>query len=424
MVTQCKHCLYTSKHPLGITFDDNGICSGCRIHEEKDQLDWEHRWQELNKLVAPYRSSEARYDCIVPVSGARDSFFVLDLVVNKLKLKPLVVGYNKYFNTPEGIANLAQLRIAFDVDFQLKNVDPNVVKKITRQSLFKHGNPYWHCIAGETVFPVQTAVMMKIPLIIWGAHQGLEQVGMFSHLHNVEMSRRYRKDHDLFGIEADNLISEFDNLSEDDTINYRYPSFSDIESVGIRGVYLGNYVRWDPYAQHLKMVSDFGFKGKKLARTFDHYDHSDCYVYSNLHDLLKLYKHGYSKVTDQVCREIRFGRLTREMGKKIVSYYEMKEPQHMNLFCDWLGVDQRSLLFAINRHRNELFWNQPEPDKWVRVNSSKASTITKPSHPNLKYLNTNNLEKENNSNSAFITIGKGVDWPPTNKATSKELKWV
>ena len=85
--------------------------------------------------------------CIVPVSGAKDSFYILHLVVHVLKLKPLVVSYNKYFNTPEGIANLARLRIAFDVDFQLKNVDPSVVKKITKKSIYAHGNPYWHCFS-------------------------------------------------------------------------------------------------------------------------------------------------------------------------------------------------------------------------------------------------------------------------------------
>ena len=205
-MVECKRCLYTSDHPLGITFNDDGICSGCLIHEEKDSLDWDSRLNDLKKLISQYRSSKSKYDCIVPVSGSRDSYFILHTVINTLKVKPLVVSYHQDFNTHIGIENLANLRIKFNVDFQIKNVNPNTVKKITRKSLYQFGNPYWHCIAGETVFPVQTAVMMKIPLIIWGAHQGLEQTGMFSHLHNVEMSRRYRKDHDLFGHDTITLL--------------------------------------------------------------------------------------------------------------------------------------------------------------------------------------------------------------------------
>jgi N-acetyl sugar amidotransferase len=422
MVRQCQRCLYTSDHPLGITFDDSGICSGCRIHEEKDIIDWDIRWRELESLVSEYRTSTAKYDCIVPVSGARDSFFLLDLVVNKLKLKPLVVAYNKYFNTPAGIANLAQLRLAFDVDYQQKNVDPRVVKKITRKSLYEHGNPYWHCLAGESVFPVQTAVMMKIPLIIWGAHQGLEQVGMFSHLHNVEMSRRYRKDHDLFGVDTDNFVGPFDDLSNDEMINYKYPAFSDIESIGVRGIYLGNYVRWDPYEQHLKMVSKFGFKGAQLTRTFDMFDHADCYVYSNLHDLLKMYKHGYSKVTDQVCREIRFERLSRELGKQIVDYYQDQPPAHMDMFCEWLGVDEKSLLFAANRHRNKKYWDEVEPDIWVKREKSIGLLDSIPVHPNLIYPEMS-AELDDEISRGYITIGKGVGWP-NRPVTGSGVNWV
>ena len=209
MVIECSKCLYTSEHPLGITFNEEGLCSGCQIHKEKDILDWESRLEDLKKLVKPYKSKEAKYDCIVPVCGARDSYFILDIVVNELKLKPLVVSYNKMFNTNIGIKNLSNLRLKFDVDFQQKNVSPKIIKKITRKSLHSFGNMYWHCLAGESVFPVQTAVMMKIPLIIWGAHQGVEQVGMFSHLHNVEMTRRYRKDHDLFGSKQSKIRQKF-----------------------------------------------------------------------------------------------------------------------------------------------------------------------------------------------------------------------
>lgn len=418
-MVECKRCLYTSDHPLGITFNDDGICSGCLIHEEKDSLDWDSRLTDLKKLISQYKSSKSKYDCIVPVSGSRDSYFILHTVINTLKLKPLVVSYNKYFNTNIGIENLANLRIKFNVDFQIKNVNPNTVKKITRKSLYQFGNPYWHCIAGETVFPVQTAVMMKIPLIIWGAHQGLEQTGMFSHLHNVEMSRRYRKDHDLFGHDTDNFITDFDDLDDEDMLNYKYPAFSDIESVGVRGIYLGNFIRWDTYAQHKKMVEMYGYKGAKFSRTFDAYDNADSFVYSDLHDILKLYKHGYSKVTDQACREIRFGRISKKNAMKIVNFYERQMPNFIDLFSDWLGTNNHSLQFALNRHRNEKYWNQISPDKWILKKSKANQKI-----PNLRkliYPNSKELQARDEKNS-YITIGKGVNWPK--KYKRKRPEWV
>jgi len=196
--TACRRCLYTTDHALGLTIDADGICSGCRIHEEKDRLDFDARWANLLELVKPYRStSGTSYDCIVPVTGAHDSHWIVHLVKERLGLNPLLVTYNKYFNTPLGIRNLANLRIRFDCDILIQNVNPQSVKQITRTTLRQLGSIYWPCLAGQTVFPVQTAVRYQIPLIVWGAHQGLEQVGMFSHEHEVEMTRRYRKDHDL-----------------------------------------------------------------------------------------------------------------------------------------------------------------------------------------------------------------------------------
>ena len=202
-IISCKRCLYTNKHPLGLTIDEEGICSGCRIHEEKDNLDWEERLDLLKSIIKPYKSkSKSNYDCIVPVTGGNDSYFIVHVVKNILKLNPLLVTHNKYFNTPLGIRNLSNLRIKFDCDIIIQNVNMNSVKKITKETLRRFGNIYWPCMAGQTVFPVKTAINYKIPLIIWGAHQGLEQVGMYSHLNQVEMNRRYRKEHDLMGFEA------------------------------------------------------------------------------------------------------------------------------------------------------------------------------------------------------------------------------
>jgi N-acetyl sugar amidotransferase len=362
---QCRRCLYTSDHPLGLTFDNEGICSGCRIHEEKDRLDWHARWQRLQALVQPYRSLSGRnYDCIVPVTGAHDSHFIVHVVKERLGLNPLLVTYNKYFNTSLGIRNLANLRIRFDCDILTQNVNPSSVKRITRTTLRELGSLYWHCLAGQTVFPVQTAVRYKVPLIIWGAHQGLEQVGMFSHEHEVEMTRRYRKDHDLMGHEADDLLSLFDTLREADVWQYRYPEDSEISTVGVRGIYLGNYLRWDPLAQHHAMVATHGYQGARFARSFDTYDHVDCWNFLDLHDTIKRLKHGYGKVTDHACREIRHGRVTRQQGAALVLHHAERPAEHADLFCEWLGIDHGGLQFVLDHHRNRRYWHQPTPGRF------------------------------------------------------------
>lgn len=407
----CQRCLYATTHPLGLTLDAEGICSGCRIHEEKDSLDWDARWQQLERLIAPYRNPNGtNYDCIVPVSGGQDSYYIVYLVKERLGLNPLLVTYNKYFNTPLGIRNLANLRIKFNCDILYQNVNPIAVKKIIRTTLRRFGSIYWPILAGQTVFPVQTAVRYQIPLIIWGAHQGLEQVGMFSHTHEVEMTRRYRHDHDLMGHEADQLLSIFDILKEEDIWQYRYPSDQDLNTVGVRGIYLGNYVRWDPKAQHEQMMHEYDYQTATFNRTFDCYDYVDCFNYMDLHDLLKLYKHGYSKVTDHACREIRFGRISREEGLALVRQHELAPLSYLHQFCEWLGITPRSLQFMMDQHRNPRFWHQITPGKWEFNGWSVQNCSNQSIKDNSQELP--NIFKANNSleygqDATYITIGKG-----------------
>lgn len=405
-VYSCIRCLYTSKHPLGLTVDADGVCSGCRVHEEKNTLDWDVRWDKLKSLVKPYKIRSAKtYDCIVPVTGGNDSYYIVHLVKERLGLNPLLVSYNKYFNTPLGIRNLSNLRIRFNCDILIQNINPIAVKKITRTTFRELGSIYWHCLAGQTVFPVQTALRYKVPLIIWGAHQGLEQVGMFSHEHEVEMTRRYRKDHDLMGIEADDLLSNFDTLTEDDVWQYRYPDDSSLSSVGVRGIYLGNFVRWDPKTQHELMVNLYGYQGSKFQRTFDTYDHVDCFNFMGLHDELKIAKHGYSKVLDHACREIRHGRLTRQEGIALVNHYQLRLPDHVDKFCEWLGINSLSMRFIVNQHRNKEFWKQDEKLNWVfkQVNLKFNKQEVDECINKLGFVAQSNTGKYD----SYVTIGKG-----------------
>ena len=361
----CKRCLYPENHPLNIVFDDAGVCSGCRVHEEKDVVDWNPRAKKLKTILNKYRNQSGNnYDCIIPVSGARDAYFIVHTIKNVYGMNPLLVTYNKQYNTDKGIRNLANLRIKFDCDIMTMTVNPETVKKITRASIRKMGSIYWHCLAGQTVYPVQVAVKFKIPLIIWGAHQGVDQVGMFSHLDEVEMTRKYRKEHDLMGYEAEDLIDDFDGIEENDIVQYKYPDDKELERVGVRGIYLNNYIRWDSKAQHEKMIREFGFETNLQTRTFDNYNDVDCFNYSDVHDYIKYVKHGYGKVSDHASREIRLRRMTREQGLKLIKEYSGKKPENLQLFLEWLGITETSFHFLIDQHRNNNIWKRNDDWTW------------------------------------------------------------
>jgi N-acetyl sugar amidotransferase len=361
----CKRCLYTEIHPLNITFNDEGICSGCIVHEEKDILDWDLRKDKLKSILQNYKNkSENNYDCIIPVSGAKDSYFIVHIIKKVYGLNPLLVTYNKHYNTALGVRNLSNLRIMFDCDIMTLTVNPEIVKKITRATIRRFGSIYWHCIAGQTVYPVQTAVKLKIPLIIWGAHQGVDQVGMFSHLDEVEMTRKYRKEHDLMGYEAEDLVNEFDNISINDIKQFKYPDDKEIERVGVRGIYLNNYIRWDSREQHELMIKKYNYQTDFQNRTFDSYNDIDCWNYSDLHDYIKFLKFGYGKVVDHACREIRLKKLTRKKALELVKKYVYKKPINSKLFFEWLGVTENAFNFLIDQHRNKKIWTRNDNWEW------------------------------------------------------------
>ncbi|MBI2102871.1 N-acetyl sugar amidotransferase [Candidatus Woesearchaeota archaeon] len=362
----CQRCLYPVNHPLRLTFDEEGVCSGCRVHEEKDNgIFWDTQRKRLGEILSAFKStSQSQYDCIIPVSGSRDSYFIVHLIKKVFGMKPLLVTYNKQYNTDIGIRNLAYLRTLFDCDLLTMTVSPETVKRITRVTLQKMGSIYWHCLAGQTVFPVQVAVRFKIPLIIWGAHQGVDQVGMFSHLDEVEMTRKYRKEHDLMGFEAEDLIDEAMGLTASDLSPYFYPHDKEIEMVGVRGIYLNNYIRWDSKRQHEEMIKLYGYETTPQQRTFDTYNDVDCYTYSDVHDYIKFLKYGFGKATDHACREIRLGRMSREEGIEVVKQYEDKKPKYLPLFLEWLGITEKGFYYFINRHRDPTIWLKMDGGLW------------------------------------------------------------
>lgn len=348
----CKRCLYPENHPLGITFDDSGICSGCRIHEEKDIIDWAKRQKFLRSKLENYRSKNyGRYDCVVPVTGGRDSFYVVHLVKKVYGLNPLLVVYNRHYNTRAGIYNIARLRTAFGCDIATMTLDPRLIKRVMRATIALRGSFHWHVLAGTTVFPVQTAVRMKIPLIIWGAHQGLEQVGMYSHLDEVEMTRRYRKEHDLLGLEPEDFIGQYE-LLERDLSPFFYPTDKQLRDAGVTGIYLGNFHRWDSKVQHEKMVGLYQQYQGQLSRTFDSYNDIDDMHFTGVHDLLKIRKFGYGKIVDDACREIRYGRLSRNEAIGLVAHYESRPAPNTDVLVEFIGMSIDEILNSANSWRD------------------------------------------------------------------------
>ena len=130
----------------------------------------------------------------------------------------------------------------------------------------------------------------------------------------------------------------------------------------------------------------YKYKSAKQLRTFDTYDYVDSYVYMGVHDILKYYKNGFSKVTDHACREIRYGRLDKHQAINLIKKFQKEPDKYSNLFCEWININHKSLKFILNEYRNKLIWNEKSPNMW-KQNFPKLKSSTK----KLKALNINLL---------------------------------
>lgn len=363
----CKRCLYPTNHPYGMVLDDRGVCMGCRIHEEKDTLDWDARFRMLERIIHTnaQRMGRKGFDCIVPVTGGGDSYFIVHTVKNVLGMNPLLVNYNAHYNTKVGVRNLANLATVFDCDVITSTLSPSLLKRITRHTLKKYGSMYWQVLAGYLTFPVQVAVRFRIPLIIWGVQPWSEQTGMFSHLDEVEMTERCRKEHGLMGIAAEDLVDPAAGITRGDVQPFVYPYDSELETVGVRGLYLSNYIRWDAKRQHEAMIDTYGYESSVQQRTFNTYEDVHCFHSAGVHDYIKYLKYGYSKVTDHASREIRLRRMTREEGIAKVVEYSDRLPVDLPLFLDWAEMSEQEFLDCVWDRRDARIWTRDQAGEWV-----------------------------------------------------------
>ena len=392
MSGSCSKCLYDDQHPFGLSLTDS-VCSGCITHDEKNTLDWARREDRLKELLAHKtgKADTSYYNCVIPVQGDAEDYYVVSKAL-EYGMRPLIVCVNDYFKNDIGWHNLHNLITHFDLDSYVYNPDITTYKELIRTSLRKLNHMLWPSLALHIAFPMHIATERNIPLIIWGQNQAVEQVGKFSHLDETEMTKWSRIEHDLCGTNVEDLIGTGAQVNTDHLKFYQYPSISRIHKQKCSGIYLSNFLRWDPLAQNSQM-SQYGFTPQTNTSTFDPYERAGSSVYYQIHDLLKLARTGYRKVRDHLTREIRHGRVDKREAEVLEDFYTRSKVD-IDPFFDWLGVTESGKKWFVDYRLANVksHIGSPEP----------ASAINLP--PTLdKMVHTGSLPKEE-----FILFGKGI----------------
>jgi hypothetical protein len=261
------------------------------------------------------------------------------------------------------------MRHVFDADHLVFGPSVEVLKKLNRLCFRKMGDMNWHAHCGIMTYPVIMAVRMQIPLVIWG-ETNWDISGMYAPNDFVEYSARVRHEHDLRGFEWYDMVNDpQEPLTEKDLTWTRYPSDEDIVRTGVRGIYIGNFFKWDPN-QHATMVSElYGWKPAQqpFERTYRRMSNLDDRYENGAHDLLKFIKFGYGRASDHASKDIRTGYMTREEGIEMVRRYDHVVSKDLDYWLEYVGMSAREFWETADRFRDKRVW-RVEKGQWVKDN--------------------------------------------------------
>ncbi len=372
LMRYCVNCMYPASSAAPLAFDDDGLCAGCRVAAQKVRINWDDRLEELKEIVEQYRSKDgSNYDCIIPVSGGKDSHFQTYVVTQVLGLKPLLVTYhgNNYMDV--GLRNLRNLRERFGCDHIFFSPSVPMLKKINRLCFRMMGDMNWHAHCGIFTYPVQIAVQHRVPLMIWGEHGFMDLAGMYSHNDRVEMTAKFRLEHAQRGYDWHDMIEETEGLTEQDLLWAKYPSDEQLADVGVRGIYLANFVDWDANEQTQMMIDDWGFEVNEepFERTYRRMSNLDDMHENGAHDYLKYVKFGYGRGTDHACKDIRSGKMTREEGIEMVRKYDAVKPmKDLSRWLEYVGMSEEEFDETADTFRDPRVWTKNSRGEWIKDN--------------------------------------------------------
>ena len=380
----CARCVYPENAKPTIIFDEEGVCSGCRAHEKLKKMEWKDKEDLFKNILEEYskksRENGSPYDCIIPVSGGKDSLYQTYIIKKVYGYNPLLVSYNHGYNTKRGIRNLTNMVQQMGCDLVRYTTNPDSARKISRYMLKKVGDITWHYHAGITTFPLKAAVMYKTPLVIWGEHGFADLVGMYDQEDMIEFSKKCRQEHSMRGFEPEDILNDPENkdIKEVDLAPFYYPTDEEIEAVGVRGIYVANFIKWDARKQTRLMIDKFNFEtALQRERTFHLYDKLDDIHANGTHDYLKYLKFGYGRATDDASNDIRHGRMTREEGIEMVSKFDPVRPSDLDIFLKFVGMSEKEFLDAIEHMRDPRIWEKNANGEWV-VKDSVANHANDP----------------------------------------------
>jgi N-acetyl sugar amidotransferase len=381
MLIYCKKCLYPNTKP-DLSFNEEGICNACSNYSQRSEVNWEVRKTEFLDIVNRYKN-ESNYDCIVPVSGGKDSTFqVITLLKNGLK--PLCVTASTDSLSDIGKRNIANLK-NLGVDYIEFTYNPHIRRKLNKFCLENIGDISWPEHVTIFTLPVRMAVALKIPLIVWGENPQNEYGGPAASTQSKILNRRWLEEFGgLLGLRVSDL-SDSMGISPKDLISYNFPEQAELDKAEVTGLFLGYFVPWDGFTNAIVSQS-YGFETypNNIEGSLTNYENLDNYQVG-IHDYFKFLKYGFGRATDLACNHIRRERLQRDQALDLVTLHDGKFP------WTYLGRDIKDILAEIDMSIDQFITICDRFTNKKLFLCDKNGNLIKDSKLNLTKVNYDNL---------------------------------
>lgn len=363
----CKKCIQPDTRP-GIFFDENGVCGACLWEEEKKVIDWKSRERELEEIASwAKKKSESNYDCVIGISGGKDSTKQAVTARDRLGLRCLLVNYE-----PEGITELGKSNIENlkNLGFDTITIRPNpkIMKKLVKRDFFEYLNPVK--ITEYSLYSSTYIISEKfnIPLIIQGENPGLT---LGTSLTGVGIDSDALKANELQTLSSGwQEYLEIDGVGEKDLYLFHY-NRKELEKRGFRGIWLQYFLKEWSNNENAEFSKRYGLKWRI---NFDPNDIGTYVPYAQLdtdatqvNQLLKYIKFGFGQCMDHACYDLRENRITKKEALDFVRMYDGKCSEfYIKKFCDYIDIDLRTFWEVTEKFRG-VMWTKDSNDEWCNT---------------------------------------------------------
>ena len=346
-ITYCTRCCVPETQE-GVDFDELGVCTACRSSEHKMHIDWSVREKQLRGILEDAKQKAGTgYDCILPISGGKDSFFQAHVLTQVYGMKPLAVTFSHNWFSETGLYNLQRCLEVFDLDHLQFTPARGLVNRLARKSLGAIGDSCWHCHSGVGAFPLQVATRFKIPLLVWGESIA-ENDGRATYDKPVT-----KFDRDYFTkvsarLTADEMVGG--DLTAKDLHPFELPSYEEIEETGVWGIHLGDYVFWDDERQTEWIKEAYGWRETEMEGAYKGYKSAEC-IMAGMHDFTCYLKRGFGRSTWQASVDVRNGLLTRREGFDLIKEHDQERPEALDYYLKITGMTEEEFYGVMNEKK-------------------------------------------------------------------------